>query len=59
MWTAAKKGIVSCFDFTALLCSDLDNVCHENAICLDGPNGTLCECRVGYEGDGIEECSSK
>ena len=42
-------------------CVDLNGnvVCHENADCLDEPEGggSQCVCRDGYIGDGYTSCT--
>ncbi len=46
--------------FAGILCAQVDNICHANAICFDNPDtGIMCECEKGYVGDGIVNCSSK
>ncbi len=43
-----------------ILCAQVDNICHANAMCFDDPDtGIICECKEGYVGDGLVNCSSK
>ena len=38
-------------------CAEEQENCHDNATCTNTPGSFSCDCRPGYEGDGIDNCT--
>lgn len=38
-------------------CTDGDHTCHTHATCTDTVLSFTCACNVGYEGEGIADCT--
>ena len=49
---------ICCFGFTDINeCLEAENesvTCHSNAHCNNTPGSFICDCMMGYEGDGID-----